>query len=321
MTRPPGMSQALARSPGLFVSTVLTWMVGALLPPLPALTVFVCGLALVVVLCAGGLERSAVRLLGRARVLSEAEAAALAPANLLLCQKGLGPPAVGLYARDGKVGISAGAAGRRSGPAQHRGVRRAPAGRPVGPAASRSGGWRNRRCSRTDSPAPDQVRRRSGVLDDSLAARACGLPGDRKDGRLAAADPIRLTDPVGRGRSRGGTVYDPWPDRGRRGGGPLHRPDIPGPAVAVPVGRALTARFGPVRGRARLRGRALPVPSPVPARAADTRAHPPPDRSGRPPVSRSSEDRPDTKGSGLTCELVPRSAKRLGLLASGDRVA
>jgi len=114
MARSPGMSQALARAPGLFVSTVLTCMVGALLPPLPALTLFVGGLALTVVLYAGGLERPAVRLLGRARVLSEAEAAALAPPIALLCQKGLGPPAIELYARDGELGISAGAAGRRS---------------------------------------------------------------------------------------------------------------------------------------------------------------------------------------------------------------
>ena len=113
MARSSGMSQALARSPGLFVSTVLTCIVGALLPPLPGLTLFVGGLALMVVLCAGGLERPTVRLLGRARVLSEAEAAALAPAIALLCHKGLGPPVVELYARDG-VGISAGAAGRRS---------------------------------------------------------------------------------------------------------------------------------------------------------------------------------------------------------------
>jgi hypothetical protein len=114
MARSPGMSQALARSPGLFVSTVLTCMVGALLPQLAGLTLFVGGLALMVVLCAGGLERPAVRLLGRARVLSEVEAAALAPAIALLCQKGLGPPAIDLYARDGEVGICAGAAGRRS---------------------------------------------------------------------------------------------------------------------------------------------------------------------------------------------------------------
>ena len=114
MARSPGMSQALARSPGLFVSTVLTCMVGALLPPLPGLTLFAGGLGLAAVLCAGGLEQPAVRLLGRARVLSEAEAAALAPAIALLCQKGLGPPAVGLYVRDGEVGIGAGAAGRHS---------------------------------------------------------------------------------------------------------------------------------------------------------------------------------------------------------------
>jgi Zn-dependent protease with chaperone function len=114
MAHSSGMSQALARSPGLVVSTVLTCMVGVLLPPLPGLMLFVVGLALMAVLCAGGLERLAVRLLGRARVLSEAEVAALTPAIVLLCQKGLGPPTVDLYTRDSEVGISAGAAGRRS---------------------------------------------------------------------------------------------------------------------------------------------------------------------------------------------------------------
>jgi Zn-dependent protease with chaperone function len=114
MARSPGIWQALARWPGLFVSTVLTCMVGALLPSLPGLTLFAGGLGLAAVLGAGGLERPAVRLLGRARVLSEAEAAAMAPATALPCQRGLGPPAVKFYARDGEVGISAGAAGRRS---------------------------------------------------------------------------------------------------------------------------------------------------------------------------------------------------------------
>src|ERR1035437_4801230 len=114
MARSPGMSQALARSPGLVVSTVLTCMVGALLSPLPGLTLFVSGLGLAAVLCAGGLEQPAVRLQGRARVLSNAEAAALAPAIALLCQKSLGPHTVKLYVRDGEVRISAGAAGRHS---------------------------------------------------------------------------------------------------------------------------------------------------------------------------------------------------------------
>jgi hypothetical protein len=114
MARSPDMSHALARSPALFVSTALTCMVGALLPPLPALTLFIGGPVLLVVLYAGGLERPALRLLARARVLSEAEASALAPAIALLCQKGLGPPAVEFYARDGELAISAGAGGRRS---------------------------------------------------------------------------------------------------------------------------------------------------------------------------------------------------------------
>jgi hypothetical protein len=108
-----GTLQALARAPSLFVSTVLTCMVGALLPPLAGLALFVGGLALMVVLCAGGLERPAIWLLG-ARALSEAQAAGLAPAIGLLCRNGLGPPAVELYVRAGQVGISAGAAGRRS---------------------------------------------------------------------------------------------------------------------------------------------------------------------------------------------------------------
>ena len=109
-----GMTRALARSPGLFASTVLTCMVGALLPPLVGSAIFYGGLALMGVLCVGALERSAVRLLGRARVLSEAEAAALAPALALLSQRGLGPPAIKFYARDGEVGIAAGPVGRRS---------------------------------------------------------------------------------------------------------------------------------------------------------------------------------------------------------------
>ena len=50
----------------------------------------------------------------RWRAISQLLAAALAPAIALLCQKGIGPPVVGLYARDGEVGICAGAAGRHS---------------------------------------------------------------------------------------------------------------------------------------------------------------------------------------------------------------
>ncbi len=108
------MSQVLARAPGLFVSTVLTCLVGALLPPVAGRVLFVGGLVLAVVLGAGGLERPAVRLLGRARALSEGEEAALAPAVALLCQRGLGPPTVQFCAADGQVGVQASAVGRRS---------------------------------------------------------------------------------------------------------------------------------------------------------------------------------------------------------------
>lgn len=104
---------ALVRVPGLVVSTVLTWMVGALLPPLGGLVLFVGGLAVMLALCAGRLEGPAVRLLCGARALSAAQTAALAPAVTLLCRQGLGPPAIELYVDDDVVGVSAGAAGRR----------------------------------------------------------------------------------------------------------------------------------------------------------------------------------------------------------------
>ncbi|HYN64420.1 MAG TPA: hypothetical protein VES36_07445, partial [Candidatus Limnocylindrales bacterium] len=104
----------MARAPALFVSTVVTCMVGALLPSLAGLALFGGGLALTIVLCMGGLERPAVRLMSRARGLSDAEAGALAPAIVFLCRRSLGPPAVELYARDGEVGISAFTAGRHS---------------------------------------------------------------------------------------------------------------------------------------------------------------------------------------------------------------
>jgi len=72
MARSPGMSQALARSPGLIASTVLTCMIGALLPPLPGFTLFV-----------GGLARDAV-VIGDVGVLRRA--AALRPARPIVAR-------------------------------------------------------------------------------------------------------------------------------------------------------------------------------------------------------------------------------------------
>ena len=151
------------------------------------------------------------------------------------------------------------------------------------------------------------------ILQSALSGRGSGAETDGQTlggttgldlQRMNWAAGVQVTFPIldtpggsgSCGRGRRGAVRGRRPDRGRSGGGRLHRPDVPGPAVAAPVGRALTGRLRPVRGRPRARGRARPVPSPVPARAADTRAHPPPDRSRRPPVSGSGGQRPDARG-------------------------
>ncbi|WP_404388809.1 hypothetical protein [Humibacillus xanthopallidus] len=65
-------------------------------------------------LLAGAGETTAVRALFGARALTPAEAAALAPALVLLCQRGLGPPLVRLYLRPGVQAVSARGAGRCS---------------------------------------------------------------------------------------------------------------------------------------------------------------------------------------------------------------
>ena len=246
----PGMSQALARLPGLFVSTVLTCMVGALLQPLPGLTLFVGGLGVTVVLCAGGLERPAVRLLGRARVLSDVEAAALAPAIALLCHKGLGPPAVELYARDGAVGISAGAAGRRSvvvsaGLVQAVQLGQLPADQAAGVIAAAVGRIRLGQ-TRFDVAVefwtiPWQLVR---AVCLTIAKTVGWLPLTRFAWRIRFVVTVVAVAQ---------SVADD-PDRRRIGGGRLHRADVPGPAVATPVGLALTGRLRPVRGRPRARG-------------------------------------------------------------------
>ncbi len=73
------MLKVLALTPAVVVSTVLTCLVGALLPPLAGLVLLVGGLTLTALLAAGVLEKQAVRVLYGARDLSPAEACALAP--------------------------------------------------------------------------------------------------------------------------------------------------------------------------------------------------------------------------------------------------
>jgi len=111
---PRWISKALAVGPGMVVSTVLTWMVGALLPPLPGLALFVGGLMALALLLLGRGERVAARVLYRAHPLSEEEQAALAPALTLLCSGQLGPPLVQMWVCSSDRRAVAEAVGRRT---------------------------------------------------------------------------------------------------------------------------------------------------------------------------------------------------------------
>lgn len=106
--------KVLAFGPAVVVSMVLTFMVGAVLPAPVGLALFVGGLATMVALLLGAGEGPAVRILFRARDLSSAEAAALAPAVALLCQHGVDMGSLRLRVHDGVVPIAAVGAGRRS---------------------------------------------------------------------------------------------------------------------------------------------------------------------------------------------------------------
>lgn len=104
----------LAHAPAVLVSVVLTFMVGALLPPLVALGVFVAGLVVMVALLLGFGEDLAVRVLCRSRDLSPAEVATLAPAVALLCQRGVPMGGLRLRIQESSVPIAAFGAGRRT---------------------------------------------------------------------------------------------------------------------------------------------------------------------------------------------------------------
>ncbi|WP_270889690.1 hypothetical protein [Pedococcus sp. 5OH_020] len=106
--------KVLAYGPAVAVSMMLTFMVGAVLPATVGLSLFVGGLATMMALLLGAGEGPAVRILFRARDLSSAEAAALAPAVALLCQHGVDMGALRLRVRDDVVPIAAVGAGRRT---------------------------------------------------------------------------------------------------------------------------------------------------------------------------------------------------------------
>lgn len=111
---PRWTSKALAVTPGLLVSTVLTTMIGAVLPALAGLVVFWVGLAVAALLGVGLGERFAARVLFRARRPSPGQLEVLAPAITLLCRQGLGPPVVTALVQPGVRAVAAGGVGRRS---------------------------------------------------------------------------------------------------------------------------------------------------------------------------------------------------------------
>lgn len=106
--------KVLAYGPAVVVSTVMTSVVAAVLPATVGLVLFAGGLTTMVALLLGVAEAPAVRILFRARGLSSAEAAALAPAVAVLCQHAVPMGALRLRVQDGTVPIAAGAAGRRT---------------------------------------------------------------------------------------------------------------------------------------------------------------------------------------------------------------
>jgi len=108
------MCRALAHAPGVVVSTVVSAALVSVLPGPLSWVVWIAAAAATVGPLAGAAEPAAVRALFGARALTPAEAAALAPAVVLLCQRGLGPPVVRLYLWPGVRPVSARGAGRRS---------------------------------------------------------------------------------------------------------------------------------------------------------------------------------------------------------------
>lgn len=108
------LRKAGAVGPGLVASTLLVTVLGAGLPDAAGAALAYGGLSVAILLCLGTGERTAVRLLFRARTLTTTERTALAPIVTSLCQLGLGPPLIHLYAARRPGAAEATAVGRRS---------------------------------------------------------------------------------------------------------------------------------------------------------------------------------------------------------------
>jgi hypothetical protein len=113
-TRSTRWVKARAYAPSVTASTVLTCMVGALLPPIAGGTLFYGGLAVEALLFAGKGEQLVARVVAWSRPVTAAERIALGPALTLLCQGGLGPPVTVLRVQTNVHTIGAWGAGRRT---------------------------------------------------------------------------------------------------------------------------------------------------------------------------------------------------------------
>lgn len=111
---PRWMVKALAVTPALVISTVVTLMVGATLPSLAGSILFVGGLVVGVLLVAGVGESAAARVLLVSRPARAEELDLLAGALTVLCCAQLGPPVIRLRVRPGEHAIAAGGFGRRT---------------------------------------------------------------------------------------------------------------------------------------------------------------------------------------------------------------
>lgn len=108
------LKKVLTCAPAVVVSVMMTFVLGSVLPPLAGFAVFVVGLSVMLALLVGWGEPLAARLLFRARVLSEAEVGALAPAVAMLSQRGIPMDRLDVRVQRDAVPIAAGGVGRRT---------------------------------------------------------------------------------------------------------------------------------------------------------------------------------------------------------------
>lgn len=109
---PCWMLKAVAVTPGLLVSTVITLMVGGLLPHPAGLVLFTGGLTMAVVFLTRWGEAAAATLLWFSRPARAIELELLTGALTRLCRAGLGPPVVRLRVAIGQPVIAARGLGR-----------------------------------------------------------------------------------------------------------------------------------------------------------------------------------------------------------------